>query len=158
MEDSQGGRVMKYTKYQQGEDITLEEMKYYLRIVDDTHDAELSVLLKSATLYVQEYFNVALVACSVVQEQPQADTSFKLFLSDRTNIQVKDWGNNAIDFSVVGDNLNIGESKAVKISYDCEPITDTKQYAPIVYQIAGANYDGQAEQIQKILNNYPVML
>lgn len=78
---------MKYTKYQQGEDITLEEMKYYLRIVDDTHDSELSVLLKSATLYVQEYFNVALVACSVVQEQPQADTSFKLFLSDRSNIQ-----------------------------------------------------------------------
>ena len=41
---------MKYTKYQQGDNITLEGLKHHLRIVDDSNDAELAVLLKSATL------------------------------------------------------------------------------------------------------------
>lgn len=149
---------MEYTKYQQGNSITLDELKYYLRIVDNTHDAELAVLLKSATIYVQEYFNTTLVTCSVLQTQPQVDTSFKLYLNNRTNISVRDYDGNAIAFSVVGDNLTIEEGKAVKITYDCVPVADVEQYAPIVYAIAGANYDGQPEMIKKILNSYPVML
>jgi hypothetical protein len=148
---------MKYTRYQQGENITLEGLKYHLRIVDNTHDAELAALLKNATIYAQEYFNTSLVECSILQEQPQADTIFKLFLNNRTNIRVTDWSGNTVAFEIVGDKLTISQAQPVKITYDCEPSGEADGYAIIVYQIAGANYDGQPEQIAKILRNYPVI-
>ena len=148
---------MKVTKYQQGNDITLEGLKYHLRIVDNGQDAELEVLLKSATLFVQEYFNTSLVACSVMQEQPQADMLFTLLLDNQTNIQVKDYDNNAVGFTREGNTLSLAEAKAVKITYDCTPAADVHQYALVVYQIAAANYDGQPDMISKILKNYPVI-
>lgn len=146
---------MKYTKYQQGEEITLEGLKYYLRIADTASDAELAVLLKSATIYVQEYFNVALVNCSVLQEQPQAGKCFMIFLDNQYNIQVKDYEGAPVSYSRQGDFIVMDSSKAVKISYDCVP-DDVEQYATIVYQIAAANHDGQPEMIKDILKNYPV--
>lgn len=148
---------MKVTKYQQGSSITLEGLKYHLRIVDNTHDAELIILLKSATLYVQAYFNTTLVECSLMQEQPQADTRFTILFDNQTNIQVKDYDNNAVGFTREGNTLSLVEAKAVKITYDCTPSTDVEQYANIVYQIAAANYDGQPDMIAKILKNYPVI-
>lgn len=147
---------MKYTKYQQGSSITLEGLKYHLRIVDNTHDAELSVLLKSATLYVQEYFNTTLVECSVKQDCPVADSSFTIFLSNQTNILVKDSENNEVGFTREGNTLSLAEPKSVKIFYDCTPEEDVEGYSQIVYQVAGANYDGQPELIKTILKNYPV--
>lgn len=147
---------MKYTKYQQGDYITLEGLKHYLRIADNSHDAELVVLLKSATLYVQEYFDTALVECNVLQEQPRAGADFRIFLSNQSNIQVKDYDGNEVAFSRSGDFLTLAEVKAVKITYSCTPVEDIEQYAQVVYQIAGANYDGQPEMISKILYNYPV--
>jgi hypothetical protein len=148
---------MKVTKYQQGDNITLEGLKDHLRIVDSTHDAELVILLKSATLYTQAYFNVTLVESSWLQEQPNADTSFNLYFTDQTNIVVKDYEGNAVGFTRKGNTLSLAEAKAVKITYDCTPITDVEQYALVVYQIAAANYDGQPDMIAKILKNYPVI-
>lgn len=148
---------MRYLMYQQGNAITLEELKYYLRVVDDTHDFELSALLKNATIYVQEYFNTSLVTCSVLQEQPQADTTFRLFLDNRTNIRVTDYEGNEVAYEVAGDTLTISEAKPVKITYDCEPLGEPDGYALIVYQIAGAHYDGQPEQVAKILKNHPAL-
>jgi hypothetical protein len=148
---------MKFTKYQQGNSITLEGLKYHLRIADNTHDAELAVLLKSATIYIQAYLNTTLVECSVMQEQPVAGTDFTIYFTDQTNIQVKDYGNNAMDFTREGNHLSLAEPKAVRISYDCTPAADVEQYAQLVYQIAGANYDGQPDMIAKILKNYPVI-
>lgn len=148
---------MKYTNYQQGTSITIEGLKKHLRIpeCEYTQDKELAILLKSATLYVQEYFNTALVECNVLQEQPQAGKDFKIFLSNQTNIQVKDYDGNAVAFERSGDFLTLPEVKAVKITYSCSPVDDVEYYAPIVYQIAGANYDGQPEAIKQILSNYP---
>lgn len=146
---------MKYTSYQQGEKITLEGLKHYLRIADNNSDAELAVLLKSATIYVQEYFNVALATCSVLQEQPQAGKCFMIFLDNQYNIQVKDYEGAPVSYSRQGDFIVMDSSKAVKISYDCVP-DDVEQYATIVYQIAAANHDGQPEMIKDILKNYPV--
>jgi hypothetical protein len=143
--------------YQQGEIITLEGLKYYLRIVDDTHDFELSALLRNATIYAQEYFNTSLVSCSVLQEQPQADTAYKLFLNNRSNIRVTDYNGTELAYEVVGDTLTISKAQPVLITYDCEPSGETDGYALIVYQIAGANYDGQPEQIANILRNHPVL-
>ena len=148
---------MKVTKYQQGSSITLEGLKYHLRIVDNTHDAELIILLKSATLYVQAYFNTTLVESSWLQEQPQADTHFTILFDNQTNIQVKDYDNNAVGFTREGNTLFLAEPKAVKITYDCTPTTDVEQYALVVYQIAAANYDGQPDEIAKILKKYPVI-
>jgi hypothetical protein len=148
---------MKVTKYQQGDNITLEGLKDHLRIVDSTHDAELVILLKSATLYTQAYFNITLVESSWLQEQPNADTSFNLYFTDQTNIVVKDYEGNAVGFTREGNTLSLAEAKAVKITYDCTPITDVEQYALVVYQIAAANYDGQPDMIAKILKNYPVI-
>lgn len=147
---------MKYTSYQQGDSISLNGLKHHLRIADNSQDADLEMLLKSATIYVQEYFNKALVACDVVQEQPRAGADFSIFLSNQTNIQVKDYDGKAVAFSRSGDFLTLAESAAVKISYSCEPEDNAEQYALIVYQVAAANYDGQPEMISKILSNYPV--
>lgn len=149
---------MKYAKYQQGSSITLDGLKYYLRIVDNSHDTELAGLLKSATLYIQEYFNVPLVECSALQEQPQADTLYTLFLANHENIQVKDWHGNTIAFEINANRLTIAEPTAVKITYDCKPIPDADRLAIIVYQIAAANYDGQSNLIPQILKSYPVAL
>lgn len=146
---------MKYTKYQQGADITLEGLKHYLRIADNVHDAELADELKSATIFVQEYFNVALVSCSVLQEQPNAGKCFLLLLSDQYNIQVEDYNGVVLPFTRQGDFIVLPETKAVRISYDCQPV-DVAQYAVIVYQIAAAYHDGQPEMVRQILKNYPV--
>ncbi len=148
---------MKYTKYQQGDSITLEGLKHHLRIVDDSNDAELAMLLKAATLYVQEYFDKALVSCSILQDQPQADTNFILFLSDQSNIRVRDYKGNEVGFEQSGNHITLSQAASVKISYDCTPVEDVEQYALIVYQIAAANYDGQPDEIAKILKNYPVI-
>ena len=149
---------MKYTKYQQGENITIEGLKHHLRLsyCDYTHDEELAILLKSATLYVQEYFDTALVECSVLQEQPNAGQNFMIFLSNQTNIQVKDYNGVDVSFEQSGNCLTLPELQPVRITYDCTPTEDVERYAPIVYQIAAANYDGQPEMIAKILRNYPV--
>ncbi len=148
---------MKYTKYQQGDSITLEGLKNHLRIADYSQDEELVMLLKAATLYVQEYFNKALVSCSVLQEQPQADTDFILFLSDQSNIRVRDYKGNEVGFEQSGNHITLSQAASVRISYDCTPVEDVEQYALVVYQIAAANYDGQPEEIAKILKNYPVI-
>lgn len=150
--------MMKYTNYQQGTSITIEGLKKHLRIPESeyTQDKELAILLKSATLYVQEYFNTTLVECNVLQEQPQAGKDFMIFLGNQTNIQVKDYEGDALAFERSGDFLTLSEAKAVKITYSCAPVDDVEFYAPIVYQIAGANYDGQPEAIKEILSKYPV--
>lgn len=148
---------MKYTKYQQGDNITLEGLKHHLRIVDDSNDAELAVLLKAATLYIQEYFDKALVSCSVLQDEPQADTDFLLFLSNQSNIRVKDYKGNEVGFEQRGNCITLSQATSVRISYDCTPEEDVEPYALVVYQIAAANYDGQPEEIAKILKNYPVI-
>lgn len=148
---------MKYTKYQQGESITLSGLKHHLRIADNSHDAELAVLLKSATLYVQEYFNIALVSCSVLQEQPQAGADFMIFLSNQTNVKVKDYNGNEVAFERAGNCLTLPEPASVRISYDCTPTEDLEHYSQAVYQIAAANYDGQPDMIAKVLRNYPVI-
>lgn len=148
---------MKYTKYQQGGSITLEGLKTHLRIVDNSSDAELVVLLKAATLYVQEYLDKALVSCSVLQDQPQADTDFMMFLSDQTNIRVRDYKGNEVGFEQSGNCITLSEAASVRISYDCAPADDVEQYALLVYQVAAANYDGQPDMIAKVLQNYPVI-
>lgn len=148
---------MKYTKYQQGDNITLEGLKHHLRIVDDSNDAELAVLLKSATLYVQEYLDTALVSCSVLQEQPHAGTDFMLFLSDQSNIKLRDYKGNEVSFEQSGNCITLSEAASVRISYDCNPTTDVEHYAQAVYQVAAANYDGQPDMIAKVLKNYPVI-
>lgn len=148
--------MIKYTKYQQGNSITLDELKQHMKIVEDCHDMELVILLKSATLFVQEYFNTTLVECSVLQEQPKAGAEFDIFLTGHTNIQVKDYSGNNVGFVQSGNSLTLPEPTAVRISYDCTPIDNLERYALIVYQVAAANYDGQPELIQKILRNYPV--
>lgn len=149
---------MLYNKYQQGDKITLAGLKDYLRIVGDDHDTELAILLKNATIYAQEYLNTALVECGVIQEQPHADTSYTLYLTNASNIRVTDWNNNEVSFTQIANNVLLDEAKTVRITYDCTPIEDSDRYAQIVYQIAGANYDGQPEQIANILRNYPVVL
>lgn len=148
---------MKYTKYQQGESITLNGLKHHLRIADNSHDVELAILLKSATLYAQEYFNTALVSCSVLQEQPQAGADFVIFLSNQSNIKVKDYNGNEVAFERAGDCLTLREPASVRISYDCTPEDDVEHYSQVVYQIAAANYDGQPDMIAKVLRNYPVI-
>ena len=148
---------MKYTKYQQGESITLGGLKHHLRIVDDSNDAELVVLLKAATQYVQEYLDVALVSCSVLQDEPQADTDFMLFLSDQSNIRVRDYKGNEVGFEQSGNHIALSQAASVRISYDCTPADDVERYALVVYQVAAANYDGQPDEIAKILRNYPVI-
>lgn len=148
---------MLYNKYQQGEKITLAGLKYHLRIVDNTHDAELSALLKNATIYAQEYMNTTLVECGVIQEQPQADTTYRLFLTNRRNYRVTDYNGTELAFEVVGDMLTIAEAQPVKITYECSPYSDDERYATLIYQIAGAHYDGQPEQVANILKNYPVI-
>lgn len=148
---------MKYTKYQQGGSITLGGLKEHLRIVDNSNDAELVVLLKAATLYVQEYLDKALVPCSVLQEQPQAGTDFMIFLSDQSNIRVRDYKGNEVNFEQSGNCITLSEAASVKISYDCTPEDDVEQYALLVYQVAAANYDGQPDMIAKVLRNYPVI-
>lgn len=148
---------MKYTKYQQGDNITLEGLKHHLRIVDDSNDAELVVLLKSATLYVQEYLDTALVSCSVLQEEPKAGTDFMLFLSDQSNIKVRDYKGNEVSFEQSGNCITLSQAASVRISYDCNPTADVEHYAQVVYQVAAANYDGQPDMIAKVLKNYPVI-
>ena len=148
---------MKYTKYQQGDNITLEGLKHHLRIVDNSNDAELAVLLKSATLYVQEYLDTALVSCSVLQEEPKAGTDFMLFLSDQSNIKVRDYKGNEVSFEQSGNCITLSEAASVRISYDCNPTTDVANYAQVVYQVAAAKYDGQPDMIAKVLRNYPVI-
>ena len=148
---------MKYTKYQQGDNITLEGLKHHLRIVDDSNDAELAVLLKSATLYVQEYLDTALVSCSVLQEEPKAGTDFMLFLSDQSNIKVRNYKGNEVSFEQSGNCITLSEAASVRISYDCNPTADVAHYAQVVYQVVAANYDGQPEMIAKVLKNYPVI-
>lgn len=147
---------MKVTKYQQGNSITLEGLKEHLRIAENGQDADLEILLKSATLYTQAYFNTTLVESSWLQEQPNADISFNLYFTDQTNIVVKDYEGNAVGFTREGNTISLTEPKAVKITYDCTPSTDVEQYANVAYQIAAANYDGQPDMIAKILKNYPV--
>ena len=149
---------MRYKSYQQGNDITLDGLKYHLRIVDNTHDAELAILLKSATIFTQEYFGIPLANCTVVQEHHHADTSYTLYLTNASNIRVTDWNNNEVSFTQIANNVLLDEAKTVRITYDCTPIEDSDRYAQIVYQIAGANYDGQPEQIANILRNYPVVI
>lgn len=150
---------MLYNQYQQGEKITLAGLKNHLRIVDNAHDAELAILLKNATIYAQEYLNTALVQCGVIQECPQADTTFKLFLDYRRNYRVTDFNGNELAHEVKGNKLTIlAEAQPVRITYECVPFFNDERYATMVYQIAAANYDGQPEQIAQILRNYPVML
>lgn len=147
---------MEYISYQQGEKITLEGMKYFLRVVDNTHDTELETLLKRATIYVQEYLNICLVDCSIKQSQPVADSEYRLFLSNQTNIQVTSWSGSQLSFSQEGDIITIDGAQPVHITYDCQADAMAENYATLVYQVAGAIYDGEPNNISIILKHYPV--
>lgn len=147
---------MTYQNFNQGDKINLDGLKYFLRVVDDAHDAEFSALLKSATIYVQEYLNICLAECSVIQECSDSDNVIKIYLNNQTNIICKDYDGNIIEYSRSGNELTIYKAMPVILTYDCSPCGDVEIYANLVYQIVSALYDGQADLIPRILQNYPV--
>lgn len=147
---------MEYTNYQQGENITVEGLKTFIRMTDDIHDAELGNILQQATIYIQEYLNKALVNCSVKQSHPHADNTFSLYLTNQSNIQVLDWEGNQLNYTQRGSTITIAEAEPVHITYDCTAEGMAKSYSTLIYQVASAIYDGQPSEITTILKHYPV--
>lgn len=146
---------MEYTNYQQGSVITLEGLKSFIRMTDDIHDAELEVILKQATTYVQEFLNKALVDCSV-ELLYEGGKEYRLMLSGFHNIQVVDMEGNEVPFTKRGHIILLEREQTVIIKYDCVVGGIIDRYAPFVYQVASATYDGQPNDIPAILKYYPV--
>ena len=139
--------------------VWLEPFKQYASVPDDSRDALLESLLKSAILRVQEYADRALLVCRVRQTgAPDAETGlFRLYLGggEEVSVALADSGETA-SYTQKTANLLAVPVYGAPVVVEFTTVKDQawrEQAKPTVFRYATALYDGEpVEALNAILN------
>lgn len=140
-----------------GSDIlTLERLKAYANIVDSGHDDELRAVLKSAAMRVAQYADVALLECTI--EDIAYTGEMQMWMPPVVSFVVVDEDDEDITdrCKAVGNILRLRYMGVKKVTYTVKPEDATvEQYAPLVWQMAVAMWDGNTDEEQKVYRRIP---
>lgn len=136
----------------------LEQFKQYASVPDDSRDALLVSLLRTALLRVQEGADRALLPCTVRQTSvaPIDSGKIRLYLGGGTVLSIRgDWREDIPFDPLPGPYVQTYvRGKVVEVTFQTDP-TDTArtELLPSVFRYATALYDGEdAPVLGSILN------
>lgn len=135
----------------------LEQFKQYASVPDDSRDALLGSMLKSAVLKVQEFADVALATCECRQTQGvPASGIIRLYLGGGDVVELKDQYGNDVPFDPLpGGRLQLfTRDCTVSVTFKTSPnAAELERLTSTVFRYATALYDGEdAGVLREILN------
>lgn len=136
--------------------LTLERLKAYANIVDGLHDDELRAVLRSAAMRVAQYADVALLECTIVDISAKGE--MQLWMPPVVSFTVMDEDGEDITSRcvLVGNILRMPYFGIKTVTYTVGPEEATvEQYAPLVWQMAVAMYDGNTDEESKVYKRIP---
>jgi len=139
--------------------LTLDRLKAYANIVDPSRDDELRAVLVSAALRVAQYADVALLPCTV-EDDVVGGGEMQLWMPPVVEVvsvidQATGEGR-AARCERIGDRLILPDEAAYAVTYRVEPDEPTVQeYAPLVWQMAVAMWDGNTDEESKVYKRIP---
>ena len=134
----------------------LEQFKQYASVPDDSRDALLAGLLKSAVLKVQEFADTALAVCTYrVTAAVPASGVVRLHMGGGDIVGLEDENGEQVRFDPLpgGRVQTFIRTGTVKVTYETVPNDgDRDRYLPTVFRYGTALYDGEdADTLKKIL-------
>lgn len=138
-----------------GRSYMLPVLKRYAGAVDDSQDAVLQQMLTTAALEVQARADESVMPCEMVLSvDNNADASVRLYQTPDRVISVAAPDGTAVEYAVEGRRVRTaGVCPSLVITYTTMPDkAEQARLMPLVMQYATALYDGQTDELQKILS------
>lgn len=134
----------------------LEGFKQYAGVSDDSRDALMGSLLKSAILKVQEYADRAVVATKLRLDAPESHGELiRLYMGGGDVESVKAEDGTDIDFTqTFDDTIDVSYKGALSVIYTTKPLeSDVIALQTVIYRYATALFDGESTDVlNSILN------
>ena len=131
----------------------LEQFKQYASVPDDSRDALLNSLLKSAVLKVQEFANTALAVCTYrVTAAVPASGVVRLYMGGGDIVGLEDENGEQVRFDPLPGGLvqTFIRKGTVKVTYETVPNEgDRERLLPTVFRYGTALYDGEDPDVLK---------
>lgn len=131
----------------------LEQFKQYASVPDDSRDALLNSLLKTAVLKVQEFADTAIAACTYrVTAAVPASGIVRLFMGGGDIVELEDGNGEPVRFDPLpgGRVQTFVRTGAVKVTYQTVPNEgDRERLLPTVFRYGTALYDGEDPDVLK---------
>ena len=136
----------------------LEQFKQYASVPDDSRDALLASLLKTAVLAVQESADKALLTCEVRQTSlvPDGTGIVKLYLGGGTVTSVTTAGGEPVGWDPLpgGRVQSFTRGVGIVVDYTTAPLeSDRDRLLPTVFRYATALYDGEDAAVLAQIRN-----
>ena len=150
---------MRITDTQQSSILTLDRLKAYANIVDCTRDDELRAVLRSAALRVAQYADIALLGCTI-EETVEDAAAVQLWMPPVASVDavtdVRTGADVTAECFACGSRFAFPYEGSFTIRYTVAPDEATVQkFAPLVWQMAVAIWDGNTEEEQRIYARIP---
>lgn len=150
---------MRITDIQPSPILTLDRFKAYANIVDCTRDDELRAVVLSAALRVAQYADIALVACTVVEDVDGGGEAQLWMPPVSAIVSVIDHAGGediASRCMTCGSRIVLPDGGCYTVTYTVEPEDATVQsYVPLVWEMAVAMWDGNTDEEQKVYKRIP---
>lgn len=126
--------------------------------IDEGNDSVVNVALREAALRIQEYTNIALLPCTILQQASR--NAIRLMLPINEVISVTDVRGNDCDFSFSGFALDFTYSGAInKVVIEYSTLPEAAQVERMlipVWELALAIYDGNTEEQNRVIQRLPM--
>lgn len=133
----------------------LPVLKRYAGAVDDSQDAILQQMLTAAALEVQDRADRSVLACEMeLRIDNNTRDAVRLYQTPGSVLSVATPDGTAVDYAVEGREVRTsGIFPALVIIYTTMPDkAEQARLMPLVMQYATALYDGQTDEVEKILS------
>ncbi len=151
---------MTYTQIGDITALKAESFKVWAKI-DEGNDEVVALALREAALRIQEYTNIALIPCTIMQT-PTTSSTIRMMLPIGNVLSVIDSKGNDCDFTFnrfTFDFKYSGKIEKVQIEYTTapEPAQVERMLIP-VWELALAIYDGNTDEQNKVIQRLPIEL
>lgn len=133
----------------------LPVLKRYVGAVDDSQDAILQRMLTTAALEVQAHADVSVLPCQFeLRIENNTDSEVRLYQTPSEVLSVKAADGTDVNYTIDGRNVRTaGVYPSLVINYATAPKeAEYGRLLPLVFQYATALYDGQTDELVKILS------
>lgn len=132
----------------------LPVLKRYVGAVDESQDAILQQMLTTAALEIQEHADISVLPCEMELRVENNDSELvRLYQTPKEVISVTTADGQSVDYVREGRRIRTaGVYESLVIDYVTEPIEgECGRLMALVFQYATALYDGQTDELIKII-------
>ncbi len=133
----------------------LPSLKRYVGAVDESQDAILQQMLTTAALEIQAHADVSILPCEFeLRVENNSQQEIRLYQTPAEVLSVATADGVNVDYTMDGRNVRTaGVFPSVVINYTTAPKeAEYGRLLPLVYQYATALYDGQTDELVKIVS------